>query len=82
MGEIYSLAGHSCPTSALNRAPAGKRAPVVNEPDEAYFRRRSGEERECADRAADACSKAAHLTLAERYAGLAAAIREAQDKLG
>jgi hypothetical protein len=52
------------------------------EPDHVYFHRRASEEEAAASHAADELAEAAHRELASRYAQLAAAIREAHEKLG
>ena len=52
------------------------------ESDASYFQRRSREERAFAEGLSDARSRALHLELADRYAGLSAAIREAEEQLG
>lgn len=52
------------------------------ESDAAYFRRRASEERAFAHGLTDARARALHIELADRYASLAAAIREAEEQIG
>jgi len=52
------------------------------EGDQQYFSRRHEEERAAAETAANAGARLAHLELAARYAQLAAAIREVEERLG
>jgi hypothetical protein len=52
------------------------------ESDQQYFWRRSQEQSAAADRASDVRARVAHLELAARYAQLAAAISEAEERLG
>lgn len=61
--------------------PAQRRAQSLSESDFAYFSRRAVEETNAA-MTAQAEAAALHRILAERYALLAAAIQEAQEKLG
>lgn len=55
---------------------------MATEPDHIYFDRRALEEAGAAQAAADASAQRAHRDLAARYAQLAAAILEADEKLG
>lgn len=52
------------------------------EPDGSYFRRRAAEEFAAANSASCEFAQAAHFELGERYAQLAAAIDEANERLG
>jgi len=52
------------------------------ESDQQYFSRRHDEESAAAETAANAGARLAHLELAARYAQLAAAIREVEERLG
>jgi SLT domain-containing protein len=52
------------------------------EGDQQYFSRRYEEESAAADTATNADARLAHLELAARYAQLAAAIREVEERLG
>jgi hypothetical protein len=52
------------------------------ETDVCYFRRRAEEELAAANTASCDHSRAAHIEMAERYSELAAAIQEANGKLG
>jgi hypothetical protein len=52
------------------------------ESDQQYFSRRYEEESAAADRAANREAQIAHLELAARYAQLAAAIREVDERIG
>lgn len=71
--------------SEPGRAPRPvRRPPIAAEPesDARYFRRRAEQERRLAMAAPDPQARARHRELADRYAGLVAAITEAEDKLG
>ena len=52
------------------------------ESDQEYFSRRYEEESAAADRAANREARIAHLELAARYAQMAAAIREVDERIG
>jgi hypothetical protein len=80
LNDLYIIAGGRSPAAPAQR-PAARTSAGVYESDQAYFTRRSAEERACAEQAGVE-GRAAHLELAELYAGLAAAIGEAQDKIG
>ncbi|WP_156956814.1 hypothetical protein [Sphingomonas astaxanthinifaciens] len=71
--------------SASFQAPRPVRRPAraaEPESDVHYFRRRAEQERRLAMAALDPQARARHRELAERYAGLVAAMIEAEDKLG
>ena len=66
--------------TALRSRPQRELRPY--ESDASYFQRRSREERVFADGLEDPRNRALHLELADRYAALSAAIREAEELLG
>ena len=55
---------------------------IATESDQQYFSRRYEEESAAAERARSARARIAHLELALRYAQLAAAIQEVDERLG
>ena len=81
MDNIHELPGRlaPAPTARPRRELYIVRA---RESDADYFLRRSREERAYADLQTDPLARTPHLDLAGRYANLAAAIREAEEKLG
>ena len=74
MDVVHLLSGHH---KGMVLGPDIKRPAILvsTESDEAYFLRRSSQERAAALRASVACARTAHLELAGRYVELAATSR-------
>nr|WP_314445595.1 hypothetical protein [uncultured Sphingomonas sp.] len=80
MGE--ALSNGSAPVALEMPSPRRKRDPRAFESDASYFKRRADEERVFASQQSDPRCRALHIELADRYASLSAAIREAKVQIG
>ena len=81
MGELHIMARHDAVFG--DRGRRSRQAPdAIFESDHEYFRRRGEEERRRACGIDDPLARSLHLDLANRYATLSAAIREAADRTG
>jgi hypothetical protein len=80
--SVDVLGGQQVPGPARPRAWAERAFETGIESDATYFDRRAGEERAVAVAAGSVMTRELHLELASRYAGLAAAIREAETQVG
>jgi hypothetical protein len=76
------LGGQQISAPARPRAWAERAFETAIESDATYFDRRAREERAVAQASGSVTTRGLHLELASRYAGLAAAIREAEAQVG
>jgi hypothetical protein len=81
LDNLHFLRGDGLPEPRHHRPSSGRVLQPV-ESDASYFARRAAEERATAEQAGTSVSRSLHLELAERYAGLAAAIREVEERIG